>query len=230
MKEEQLKFRHELKHTINIGDYIALKMRLKSIAKSDKNVDASGQYRIRSLYFDNLHDKALREKIDGVNNREKFRIRYYNDDFDFIRLEKKSKLNGLCHKKSTPLTKMQCEAILAGDIEWMKHEEDPLLMELYIKMYNEQLRPKTLVDYIREPFVYEPGNVRITIDRDIRTGLYLTDLFDLDAPMIQVNEPGTMILEVKYDAFLPAIMADLVQTPNRRSSAFSKYAVCRMYG
>ena len=182
------------------------------------------------MYFDNIHDKALREKIDGVNNREKFRIRYYNDNFSFIKLEKKSKINGLCNKQATSITKEQCESLLEGDIGWMKESKDPLILELYTKMNYQQLRPRTLVDYMREPFVYEPGNVRITIDSDIRTGLYTKDLFDLEAPMIRVDEANTMILEVKFDAFLPDVMADIIQTNHRRSSAFSKYAVCRMYG
>ena len=230
MNNEGLKFRHELKHTINRSDYFALRSRLRAVAKVDKNVDETGKYRIRSLYFDNIHDKALREKIDGVNNREKFRIRYYNDNFSFIKLEKKSKINGLCNKQATSITKEQCESLLEGDIGWMKESKDPLIMELYTKMNYQQLRPRTLVDYMREPFVYEPGNVRITIDSDIRTGLYTKDLFDLEAPMIRVDEADTMILEVKFDAFLPDVMADIIQTNHRRSSAFSKYAVCRMYG
>lgn len=230
MQKESLKFRHELKHTINRSDYYALISRLKAVAKRDGNVDETGKYQIRSLYFDNIHDKALREKIDGVNNREKFRIRYYNDDFSFIKLEKKSKINGLCSKQAASLTKEQCECLLEGDIGWMKESKDPLIMELYTKMHYQQLRPRTLVDYMREPFVYEPGNVRITIDSDIRTGLYAKDLFDLEAPMIGVEGSDNMILEVKFDAFLPDIMADIIQTNHRRSSAFSKYAVCRMYG
>lgn len=230
MQNESLKFRHELKHAINQSDYYALKSRLKVVAKSDRNVDETGKYRIRSLYFDNIHDKALREKIDGVNNREKFRIRYYNDDFSYIKLEKKSKINGLCNKQAVNLTKEQCEALLEGDIDWMKESKEPLVIELYTKMNYQQLKPRTLVDYIREPFVYEPGNVRITIDSEIRTGLYAKDLFDLEAPMIRVDEKGVMILEVKFDDFLPDLIADMIQTNYRRSSAFSKYAVCRMYG
>jgi len=83
-----LVLRHELKHHINYLDYVAIRNRLQVVAKQDANVGEDGTYQIRSLYFDNYQDKALREKIDGVNNREKFRIRYYNDDFSYIKLEK----------------------------------------------------------------------------------------------------------------------------------------------
>ena len=83
-----MNFRHEYKHEINYSDMIALRGRLRAVMKPDEN-GADGKYLIRSLYFDNIADKALREKLDGVNNREKFRLRYYNKDTSFIRLEKK---------------------------------------------------------------------------------------------------------------------------------------------
>lgn len=224
------KFRHEIKHYINIADYITLRQRLKFIAKQDSHVDDTGKYRIRSLYFDNADDKALREKIDGINNREKFRIRYYNDDSSYIKLEKKSKINGLCTKRSVRLSREQCESIIRGDIAWLKEAQDPLLIELYTKMNNQQLKPKTLVDYVREPYIYEPGNVRITIDSEIRTGLYSRDLFNENVSMLAAAPKGMLILEVKFDEFLPGIIQDIIQVNNRRSTAVSKYAVCRTFG
>lgn len=224
------KLRHEIKHYINLSDYFALHQRLRVITKSDPNAVENGKYRIRSLYFDNLHDKALREKINGVNNREKFRIRYYNDDTSFIKLEKKSKINGLCSKQSASVTKEQCEELIKGNIEWMKATENPLIMELYAKMHYQQLKPKTIVDYIREPFIYEPGNVRITIDSNIRTGLNSKDLFNENLSTMTADIEGVIILEIKFDEFLPEVIRDIIQTKNRQCSAFSKYVVCRRYG
>ena len=126
--------RHELKYFINTSDYLAIKNRIKYIASLDRNASSSGTYHIRSLYFDNFNDKALLEKVNGYSRREKFRIRYYNDNFDFIRLEKKSKVNGLCTKFSAPLTKAQCEKILNNDIDWMITSNKSLIQELYFKM------------------------------------------------------------------------------------------------
>lgn len=96
--------RHELKYQIRPADALALKQRLGAVMKRDAHVGADGRYMIRSVYFDNCRDKALREKIGGVQKREKFRIRYYNDDFSFITLEKKMKHNDLCMKLNAPLT------------------------------------------------------------------------------------------------------------------------------
>lgn len=222
--------RHELKFFINIGDYFAIKNRLKYIASLDKNAGPSGNYHIRSLYFDNFNDKALMEKVNGYNKREKFRIRYYNDNFNFIRLEKKSKINGLCTKFSAPLTKDECEKILNNDIEWMLNSNRPLIQELYFKMKSQILKPKTVVDYTREAYIYNAGNVRITIDSNVRTGICSQDMFNTNLPTMKIPANDSIILEVKFDEFLPDIIKDVIQTNTRKATSISKYANSRMFG
>ena len=124
-----LQYRHEWKHEISRADLIAIRQRLRAVAESDPHA-VDGKYFIRSLYFDNLYDKALREKIDGVNMREKFRIRYYNGDTSFIVLEKKSKVNGLGTKRSARLSAAEAQRIVDGDVDWMAACADrPLVQE-----------------------------------------------------------------------------------------------------
>lgn len=221
-------FRHEWKHEINYSDLLIIRQRLRAVAKPDENA-VNGRYMIRSLYFDSPTDKVLREKLNGQMYREKFRIRYYNGNTDDIILEKKSKYNTLGTKEKTSLSIPQAQAITANDYFWMHENKDPLISELYYKMTTQGLRPKTIVDYIREPFVYAPGNVRVTMDYDIRTGLRCTDFLNPDCPMISpVDAP--IILEVKWDAFLPSVIRDAVQLPGRFTESFSKYSVCRKFG
>ena len=112
-------FRHELKYALSPGDELALRRRMRAVIPHDAHAGPDGRYRIRSIYFDNIYDKALREKIDGVQKREKFRIRYYNDDLSYIVLEKKIKYNALCQKLEAPLTQEECRSILDGPAEWM---------------------------------------------------------------------------------------------------------------
>ena len=223
-----MKYRHEWKHVINYADMLTLRFRLSAVMERDKHA-IGGAYRIRSLYFDTLSDKALQEKIDGVNIREKFRIRYYNGDTSFIVLEKKSKINGLCAKESCRITKEEAQKIVDGDLGWMTESGKPLCQELYSKMISQGLKPKTIVDYIREPFVFGPGNVRVTIDYNIRTGAFRTDFLNPETLTLPAgNSP--IILEVKWDEYLPDIIKAAVSIPGRRVSAFSKYAQCRIYG
>ena len=223
------KYRHEIKHFINYSDYLQITNRLKHIASIDTSSTPNGRYKIRSLYFDNFYDKVLMEKINGFNMREKFRIRFYNNDTSFIRLEKKSKNNGLCLKESTILTKEQCKDITNNNLHWIKDSKDNLLLEFYSKCKYQLLKPKTIVDYIREAFVYEPGNVRITFDMDVRTGVYSNNIFDPSLPVAPTNT-NLIILEVKYDEFLPEIINNVIQTNNREATTISKYASSRLYG
>ena len=206
---------------------LVLQRRLRSVMQTDAHA-AGGKYFIRSLYFDNAADKALREKLDGVNCREKFRIRYYNHDPSLIHLEKKSKCNGLGCKDTADITAGEAQRIAERDWEWMKDADRSLVRELSAKMKSQGLCPKTIVDYTREPFVYAPGNVRVTLDYDIRTGLHSTDFLNPHCVTIPVAD-APIILEVKWDSFLPSIIRDIVQLEGRHTSAFSKYAACRIY-
>lgn len=217
--------RHELKHYINYADMIEIRSRLPFVARPDENsIDGKG-YRIRSLYFDNYNDKALREKIDGVNGREKFRLRLYNNDTSFIRLEKKSKKDDICFKESAVITEEECRRLIDGDFAVLKENGNPLCMELYAKMQYQQLRPKNIVDYMREAFVYPMGNVRVTLDYDIRTSQSIYDFLKPEPVPIPVF--GVYILEVKYDNYLPEIIRGMVSLSSRRSTSFSKYAATR---
>ncbi len=221
-------YRHEWKHEINALDRLVLLSRLGAVMKPDPHA-AGGSYQVRSLYFDTPGDTALREKIDGVDPREKFRLRYYNGDPSFLVLEKKSKLGGLCAKQSCRLRLEEARRILDGGLPPLADADRPLCTELRSRMQTQGLRPRTIVDYTREPFVFGPGNVRVTIDRDIRTGDFRTDFLDPDTLTLPAGD-APMILEVKWDGFLPDVIRDAVTIPGRRVCAFSKYEQCRIYG
>lgn len=224
-------YRHELKYQISLADYYALRRRLMPVMKRDTHTEMDGLYTIRSVYFDNYRDKALREKTDGVQLREKFRIRYYNDDFSFITLEKKIKHNNLCMKVDARITQEEYEKILCEPGAWMLSHPQPLVRELYCKMKTQQLKPRVLVSYVREPYIYEAGNVRVTFDSHIRTSLFQRSFARGNIPDISATDvPGDMILEVKFDAFLPDIIACLLQSEGLRQQAFSKYGACRRFG
>ena len=229
--EQAQQYRHELIYVIPYADYKAMRARLAAVMKTDPHTSADGTYRIRSIYFDNFDDKALRDKIDGVGKREKFRIRYYNDDFSFITLEKKIKTGRLTQKIDATIMEEECRRLLEGDTSWMKEHPEELVRELYAKMTYQRLRPRVLVSYKREPYIYSVGNVRVTFDSEIRTSLFHQAFLTEKVEDISATDtPEERILEVKYDAFLPSIIHDLIQTKGMRQQAFSKYGACRRYG
>ena len=223
-----MKYRHECKFEISYSDLLMLKARLSAVAKKDVHT-TNGVYEIRSLYFDNLNDIALMEKINGMNRREKFRIRYYDKDTNFIKLEKKSKINHLSQKKSVNLTKAQVQDILDGNYDWMIECKEPLLQEFYSKIKTKGLRPKTIVEYTREPFVFPYGNVRVTLDYNIRTSSSCHNFLNPVGVTLPVKD-APIILEVKWDEYLPDVIKDVIQMNNHSQGAFSKYAACRIYG
>lgn len=228
---ESTKFRHELKYDIDYGTYMALRQRIRHIMKSDPHTGMDGCYTIRSIYFDNADDKVLREKINGVQKREKFRIRYYNDDLTFITLEKKQKIGRLCLKCGAALTEEECRAVLSGSFGWMAEHPQELVKELYCKMKSQCIRPRVLVSYRREPYIYHAGNVRITFDSKVRSTLWHQKFLEPGINDISAfDTPQQMIMEVKFDAFLPEIIQMLIQSDGIRQGAFSKYGACRKFG
>ncbi|MDD4367854.1 MAG: polyphosphate polymerase domain-containing protein [Oscillospiraceae bacterium] len=222
-------FRHEWKYEINRSDFYLLRQRLNCLLQPDPHACADGSYFISSLYFDNGADKALHEKLDGVDPREKYRLRYYNQDPELIFLERKRKVNGLCQKSQTPISKQDARELLQGRLTVLQTPADPLRLQLYQAMLSQGLRPKTIVTYRRYPYIYGPGNVRVTLDQDIRTGVRSLDYLNPQALTIPAGDP-IMLLEVKWDQFLPDFIRDLLRVPDRRSAAFSKYAISRIFG
>ena len=222
-----MNLRHEAKHEIRKSDMLILRQRLSCIMEKDPHA-INGIYEIRSLYFDTPGDKALTEKADGVSVREKFRIRLYNRDLSYIVLEKKSKIYNLTKKEQAVITKEEAEKIAKNEYGFLIEKENKLLRELYVKMKNENLKAKTVVDYTREPYVFRAGNVRVTMDCNISAALSSTDFLNFSVPTVPVPD-DKVILEVKWDEFLPEIIRNAVSLDRGQSFAFSKYAAGRTY-
>ena len=220
--------RQELKYELGRGEYAAIHSRCLEVMHLDPHVGPDGTYHISSLYFDDLGDSALLQNYSGVSRREKFRIRLYNGNPNTLHLEKKCKYGGLGKKYSCPMKPEELRRMLDGDLSWMMDPERPLMQELYCRMRQDLVRPKTIVSYHREPFIYDPGNVRVTFDYNIRSGICSREILSDETLLVPVH-PDRVILEVKYDAFLPDIIRMIVQEGTPRARAFSKYAACRQY-
>ena len=219
------RLRHEEKHQVNLREALVLSRRLEKLFPRDPHAGPEGSYQVVSLYYDDPYDTALRQKLDGVDRREKFRLRYYGKEPAFFKLEKKYKVKGLCGKGSCRLSREEGERLLRRDFAFLLEKEEPLAREFYAKL-RRGLAPKTVVRYTREAFLYAPGNVRVTLDGDIRAGA--PERFLIPQKLLPALG-GLAVVEVKYDAFLPEIVKLAVQVPNRQGTACSKYALCRRY-
>lgn len=225
----KLKYRHELKFVINIHQYFIIRQRLRNLIKLDEHAGKSGEYHIRSLYFDDMDSTALYEKLSGVRDRNKYRIRIYNKSDFTIHFEKKIKLGNYIAKMKEPLTRDMYNSILTGDYEVLNQPDKPFMTELYRQLTQNLLRPKVIVDYVREPYICRNGNVRITFDKELRTGLNAVDIFDPNLSPILAIDDNLIILEVKYDEYLPDYIRSVIQLDGLIQQSTSKYVICCKY-
>ncbi len=226
MEHNGRRLRHELKYLINYGEYAYLKPRLEALMKRDIHAGDDG-YHIRSLYFDDMYHSALEEKESGIMLRRKYRIRIYNKSDSFISLERKDKFGEFISKISTCLTRDEFYRIINGDIADMASSDVSLKQEMFAEMRTKRLAPSVIVDYQRDVYVYDEGNVRITFDRDLHAGIDTADVFAPNITTVAAMDPGLMVLEVKYDDFLPDVIKNALQIKSHSREAVSKYVYCR---
>lgn len=228
-KEDARKsYRHEYKYLLNAADEAVLKMRAEGLLSPDPHVGRDGKYIVRSLYFDDWDDRCYYENEAGEDRREKYRIRIYDLNDRYITLEKKSKLRGMTNKTSCPITLEQCNVFMKGGIPDADRKipgQQALLYEMRVKV----LRPAVIVQYVRTPYIYQAGNVRVTFDSCIASGGAVDSFFDENAQTRQILEKGRSILEVKWDAFLPDHIKQVLELDTLQWTSFSKYYLCRKY-
>ncbi len=231
MAMNTLPLRHELKYFINEQQYFVLSGILDAILSRDPNGDEYNEYHIRSLYFDTAFNSALLDKLSGVQNRDKYRIRIYNFSDKVIKLECKTKVGSLISKRSISIPRLLCEQLIAGDPTGLETTRSGLLNDVYREMTINLLRPVVLVDYVREAYLHPAEEVRITFDKQLRTGLYSKELFDPYVPTIPPFSNNEIILEVKYNHSLPSYIRDILGTYCQGAcpSAISKYTWCRRF-
>ena len=226
MKKEY-KYRYELKFKISDAAAEVLKQKLSLILDKDKFAYyKDGSYLIKSLYFDDRESSSYYEKMDGVLYRKKYRIRMYNDDDTFIRLEKKMKHNNFTAKEQILISKNIYSKILNGKIDEIDNPTG-LLEEFISDVKVKGLIPSVIVEYHRLAFTYPISEVRITFDSNVQSGLYDYNLFNEDYPRYNVLDPGCQILEVKFNEVLPLHIANILNDIPSARQAISKFAICR---
>lgn len=219
-------YRHEYKYLISREAAELLRRRLPHFMQRDKHAGPTGQYTIRSLYFDDLDFRSYHEKVSGIDNRTKYRIRCYNYEDSLFKLEKKEKKGHLTRKTAQTISRADVQSLQTQPQKRCPDHPQGLTEELRMTCVGRGVRPMVLVDYDRTPFVCASGNTRITLDENLRTIPYCHDLFGPTHAMIPVLEPDQVILEVKFDDFLPGYLSDCLADIPKIPMAISKFAFC----
>lgn len=230
MSETKKKYRNEMKYFCTDFDLRIVEQRLKPLVKIDPYTDEThGNYVVKSLYFDDYQDNCLNHNEISIGRRKKYRIRYYGESPTFLLLEKKEKENSMTSKTSCTITRDQYNQLVSGDVARLYWEaEEPLLKEFCLQIMMKRFAPKVIIHYERTAFIDFPGNVRVTLDRQISCSKELDRFLDADYTRIPVLNAGTHLLEVKYDEFLPDYIKQVVQLESLDQTTFSKYYMGRV--
>lgn len=229
-QDSRLPYRHEIKYLINTKQLYELKKHLPDLLQLDPHVQNNGGYKIRSLYFDDYDNSCYYANENGLNEKEKFRIRIYNGSADRVRLELKIKRNGMTLKRSCPLSIDMAKDMASGiPISW-NDDMDPLLKKFYIMQETRLLKPRVIVEYDRIPYVYSDGNVRVTLDLNIGGTGCVEEFFGKELCTRQIMPAGMHLLEVKYDEFFPDFIYRMLNRKGLIHTACSKYYFCRKFG
>lgn len=221
--------RHELKYYINYGEYTHLSRTLDYLLTRDDAGDEYNEYTVRSLYFDTIFDDFFYEKLNGVGERKKYRIRIYNFKDKQIKLECKAKYGNLISKTSVGIPRDLAEQLIACDPTGLERTSVPLLHDVYREMKTRLLRPVVIVDYVREAYTHPAEEVRITFDKKLHTALHQTDMFNPYLPTIPALDNDVMVLEVKFNRILPDYLQRVLAGVSSDHCAISKYVTCRRF-
>ncbi len=227
-QEQTGHFRNELKYLCTETQLQMIQARIRLLCPPDMHADRDGIYHIRSIYFDDPQNRCYYENENGIDPREKFRIRIYNASDRKITLECKRKERSMTQKRSCPLSMEQYRKIMDGSLS-EQDLDSGLLREFYVHMTRDKFRPKVIAAYDRTPFVYSAGNVRITFDRNIGSSTDFDHFFDPQLSMRPILPVGKHVLEVKFDGFLPNFLYSAMDLGSLQQTAFSKFYLCRKF-
>lgn len=219
-------FRHEIKLLLSAADCAALRPKLAALLPLDPNTGEKGEYFIRSLYFDDVNRRSYFEKLAGVSDRKKYRLRIYNCADAVIKLECKEKRGDLIRKRSATVSRECADALTKGDFSPLADSDDPLCREVYTLSRSSGLRPSVVVDYDREAYLHPVSNVRLTFDKALHAVCDRPDIFDPSLMSLPVFPDGSVIFEVKYDDVLPKFLQGVIAGAHGSKLALSKFTLC----
>lgn len=219
-------YRREEKYLMTLVQMERFSGLLSQIMAQDSHNGAQG-YRVRSLYFDTIHEGDYEDKLDGVEIRRKIRLRIYDVSSSFALLEMKEKKGSFQKKRSLRLERQDAQQLNQGEYKVLLDYTNPFAQECYAVMHSACYLPKTIVEYKRKAFVAKENNIRITFDGEIQATETRLELFNPKLNMCPVLHPLNSVLEVKYNGYLLSYIKNLVNTVNQSPLSVSKYCLAR---
>jgi hypothetical protein len=221
--------RHEVKYYISYADYEYARHLLNTLMIRDPHQKEDRGYFIRSLYFDDIYNTSVEEKLDGIEHRDKYRLRIYDPLQTWVKLERKRKNNQFVNKSSVTLSKAEALQMIEGDIDFLLDKDSTSARSIFFDLKRKYMRPAVIVDYDREVYMLDYNEIRVTFDKDIRVNTSNLDLFNPDLETQTLQRPDTIIMEVKFNTCLPPWFPALLKFDGTTAMAISKYCQGRMH-
>ena len=216
-------FRHEFKYTINRSEFLGIKSKLKDLIKVDRNING---YMVRSLYFDSVDDIDYNEKLAGTMNRKKIRLRIYEPDTDYVKLEIKNKYDVHQLKESLVINRYTAEELIKGNYEILLNLDNDVATKIYTIMRKHAYKPKVIIEYDRVAFMSNT-TTRITLDYNLRKSNKIEDFFNKKINYKNLSNINQAVLEVKFDRFLEPYIYEILSKYVSNYESFSKYVMGR---
>ena len=226
-KEQYKTYRHELKYFINHTDFVVMAQIFSHTLQPDSHADINREYWIRSLYFDTVDNHDFYNKMCGTYQRKKIRLRIYDVNQEKVKLEIKNKVSDYINKDIFLVHREDALELINGNLEVLLKYLDPVCHRVYYFMQKNMYRPCTMVEYEREAYISSVEDVRLTFDKNIRYHGTNFDLFSTDIPMNPVFNENTVVLEVKFNRFLPDWIKGILRNFSSERYAISKYCLSR---
>lgn len=220
--------RHELKYYINRSDYEYARALLRELMQHDSHQKSEDGYFIRSVYFDDIYDSSVEEKLAGIENRDKYRLRIYDPDQSWAKLERKRKYNNYVKKSTVIVSKEEAQQILTGTYECLLEKDNSDARSIYYDLKRAYYRPVVTVDYIRDVYMLDYNEIRITFDKQLRSSTEDMSLFSSDVQTEPIQKEEVIIMEVKFNTCLPSWFTDVFRFESATLSAISKYCGSRI--
>lgn len=227
MIKEFNSLRKEIKYVIPLDKALVIKEQMDRLLERDSYC-TEGTYLVSSLYFDSVNNIDFSEKLSGVINRKKVRLRIYNGDASLCKLEIKQKSDDRQQKLGFIISEADARALSHGEYHVLKKYFDisENSLRAYSIMEQGQYRPAVQVAYDRLAYKYPMYDTRVTIDMNVRSTESNLDLFSSFVPYTPIMQESA-VLEIKYSGkmmgFLSAILAQFHLT----QGTYSKYCAGR---
>ena len=233
-KDNQIFSRFEFKYIINKNLSKVIQQEVKNFTINDDFSKKKDKYLVRSLYFDNNIFTNFKEKIDGIKNRHKFRIRTYSmkkNELVPMYLEMKGRDNQRTFKNRTKIEIDDLKSFCGNkDLFHLKKKylDNKLINQFIFDFYRKKILPKVIIDYNRRALLSKNGlYFRLTFDSDIKA-CSSQDLFEKNHNWKECIS-GNDILEVKFDLNIPPWFHRIIQNYQLKRISVSKFVLGMEY-